>query len=134
MCPASYADVTQSILQRDSPIEILGSLLICAIFIGAVAGLTTTLLVCLYVQVISWTWKGWFTTCNICKSAPNPPYPYSFSDLAAVVAVTSSGALHYHQVYTEPLGFSGPAVPLLQAARIFINISCLLRRSSYQDC
>ncbi|KAI3962438.1 hypothetical protein MKW98_010989 [Papaver atlanticum] len=59
---------------------------------------------------------------------------FIFMIAAAVVAVTSSGALHYRQVYTEPLGFSGPAVPLLPAARIFINISCLLRRSSYQDC
>lgn len=135
--------------QRDLPIGIIGSLLVCIalyigvclvitgmvpynllgedapladaftskglkfisvlISVGAVAGLTTTLLVGLYVQVnpfwimawllcltranvhngvlwwavsaISWAWQRWLTTLNICKGSLNTPHPYSFSDL-----------------------------------------------------
>ncbi|KAI3940902.1 hypothetical protein MKW92_007420, partial [Papaver armeniacum] len=282
MCPASYADVTQSILQvvdvsnwnpsapngfkdiftgstvvffayvgfdvvansaeeykkprRDLPIEILGSLLICAILyigvyaplneaftskglkfvlilinIGAVVSLTTTLLVCLYVSrlylglgrdgllpaiftkvhptrhtpIHSQIWVGLVvavmaglfnvtmlslilyvgslprmcrfmgylvvSACVVTLSWMEKTasqwiiclavvflsgftavlcYRFNASFIfmiaAAVVSVTSSGALHYRQVYTKPLGFYGPGVPLLPSARIFINISCLL--------
>ncbi|KAI3916539.1 hypothetical protein MKW92_019360, partial [Papaver armeniacum] len=213
--------------QRDLPIEILGSLLICAILyigvyaplneaftskglkfvlilinIGAVAGLTTTLLVCLYVQsrlylglgrdgllpaiftkvhptrhtpIHSQIWVGLvaavmaglfnvtmlslilyvgslprmccfmgYSVVSACvvtlswMEKNSKPIGFTavlcyrfnasfiFMIAAAVVSVTSSGALHYRQVYTKPLGFYGPAVPLLPSARIFINISCLL--------
>ncbi|MCL7036300.1 hypothetical protein MKW94_017621, partial [Papaver nudicaule] len=47
---------------------------------------------------------------------------FVFMIVAAVVAVLSAGALHYRQVYTEPSGFSCPAVPILPAASIFVNI------------
>ncbi|XP_026424904.1 cationic amino acid transporter 9, chloroplastic-like [Papaver somniferum] len=47
---------------------------------------------------------------------------FIFMIVAAVVAVISGGALHFRQVYTEPSGFSCPAVPILPAASIFVNI------------
>ncbi|RZC86686.1 hypothetical protein C5167_030036 [Papaver somniferum] len=47
---------------------------------------------------------------------------FIFMIVAAVVAVISACALHFRQVYTEPSGFSCPAVPILPAASIFVNI------------
>ncbi|KAI3852347.1 hypothetical protein MKW92_035253 [Papaver armeniacum] len=47
---------------------------------------------------------------------------FVFMIVAAVVAVLAAGALHFRQVYTEPSGFSCPAVPILPAISIFVNI------------
>ncbi|KAL2606665.1 hypothetical protein AAZV13_09G198600 [Glycine max] len=177
--------------QRDLPIGIIGSLLICIalyigvclvitgmvpynllgedaplaeaftskglkfvsilISVGAVAGLTTTLLVGLYVQtgysvvsacVVVLRWKDktnsqvsssaeregviCLIAVALCGFASGLLYRYDasfiFLILALVIAAGASAALVFRQGYADAPGFSCPGVPLLPNICIFFNM------------
>ncbi|XP_058084444.1 cationic amino acid transporter 9, chloroplastic isoform X2 [Magnolia sinica] len=160
--------------QRDLPIGILGSLLVCVILyigvclvltgmvpytllgedaplaeafiakgmkyvsilisVGAVAGLTTTLLVGLYVQSRLYLGLGrdGLLPSVFAKVHYTRHTPIHSQIWVGLVAGVMAGLLNVHVlshilsvgslVYADPPGFSCPGVPLLPAISIFVNI------------